>query len=122
MQNQSPNGWYGGPHGWYGGPHGGYGPMPGAYPPLAQALLWGLSNLFWIGLLATVIWSAVQAARMPDRRALAKAGREPSALELLRASYVLGQIDIYTFEEMLTPLLESEKFEQYSRLSPPTLL
>ncbi len=104
------------------GSHGWYGPPPGAYPPLAQLLFFGLSNLFWIGLLATVIWAAVQAARMPARRALAKAGEEPSALELLRRSYVLGHIDIYTFEEMLTPLLESEEFEQYSRLSPPTLL
>ena len=104
-------------HGWWSG-----GPPPGAFPPLAQALLWGVANLFWIGLFVTVIWAAVKAARMPDRRELASKAEDLSALELLRSSYVLGQIDVDTFEEMLVPVLESEEFERYHKLSPPTAL
>ncbi|MGO8948319.1 MAG: hypothetical protein ACLQUY_11800 [Ktedonobacterales bacterium] len=104
------------------GPGGYGGPPPGAYPPLAQVLLYGLANLFWIGLLAAVIWATVQAGRMPDRRALKSSAEDLSALELLRRSYVLGQIDVDTFSEMVMPLLETEEFEHYHKLSPPTPL
>ena len=105
-------------HSW---PPGAY-PPGGAYSPLVQVLLLGLQNLFWIGLLGTLIWAMVQAARMPDRRALSSADEQVSALELLRRSYVLGQIDVDTFGEMLVPILELEEFEHYHRLSPPTPL
>ena len=105
------------------GPYGSWGgPPPGVYPPFAQALMWGLTSLFWIGLLATVIWAAVQAARLPDRRALSMSAAQPSALELLRRSYILGHIDVDTFGEMLMPILESEEFMKYHQLSPPTPL
>jgi hypothetical protein len=46
-----------------------------------------------------------------NQRSLSAPDEEPSALELLRRRYILGQIDVETFEEMLVEVLELEEQE-----------
>ena len=99
------------------------GPSPWAPSPFAQLLYFGFSNLFWIGLLGILLWSAIRSLHYQDRASsLPRQAEEPSALELLRRRYVLGEIDVATFEEMLQELLESEHLERPYRTPPPSLL
>jgi hypothetical protein len=88
-----------------------YGPPPGAYSPLAQLIYLGLANLFWIGLLGTMVWAVLRSFHPLNQRSLSAPDEEPSALELLRRRYILGQIDVETFEEMLVEVLELEEQE-----------
>jgi hypothetical protein len=85
-----------------------YGPPPGAYSPLAQLLYLGLANLFWIGLFGMMVWAVIRSIPAWNQRSLS-APQEPSALERLRSRYILGQIDIDTFEEGLVEVLELEE-------------
>jgi len=94
-----------------------YGP-----PTIFQLIFWGLSNLFWIGLIGVLAWSALRSFRSQDRRSLGAPADEPSALEVLRRRYVVGEIDVSTFEEMLQELLESEEHERVYRIPPPNTL
>jgi hypothetical protein len=91
-------------------PYGAYGPGP--WSPVAQLIFLGLSNLFWVGLIGLVVWTAIQSFRSGDRTPLPSPVPEPSPLELLRRRYVMGEIDVVTFEEMLQQLLESEERER----------
>ncbi len=106
-------------------PPGGYqagGYQAGAYSPLVHLLFIGLANLFWIVLLGTLLWTALAPRRQNHGRVLSSSDEGLSSLEMLRRSYILGQIDVETFAEMLVPVLESEEFARYHRLSPPTAL
>jgi uncharacterized membrane protein len=99
----------------YFGPGPGFG--PGFYPgglPLLHTLQWlELStNLLWLALLSIIAWAAI---RWFIQRQRAAESRQPmiepnrlSALELLRRRYVLGEIDVMTFEVMLEHLVASE--------------
>jgi hypothetical protein len=98
----------------------GFGPW--APSPVAQLLYFGLSNLFWIGLVGILLWGAIRSLHYQDRASLPSQAEEPSAMELLRRRYVLGEIDVATFEEMLQELLESEHLERPYRIQPPSLL
>jgi uncharacterized membrane protein len=98
------------------------GPGPGIGSPVAQLLYMGLSDLFWIGLIGILVWAAIRSLHHQDRATLPSQAEEPSALELLRRRYVLGEIDVATFEEMLQHVLESELLEHPRRVQPPSLL
>jgi hypothetical protein len=99
-----------------------YGPGPGPWPPVVQLLYIGFSNLFWIGLFGILLWTAIRSLHYQDRSSLPSSAEEPSALELLRRRYVLGEIDVSTFEEMLQQVLESEQLERHHKVQPPSLL
>jgi hypothetical protein len=86
-----------------------YGPPSGPYPPLAQLIYLGLANLFWIGLFGMMVWAVLRSIPSLNQRSLSAPEEEPSALERLRRRYVLGQIDIDTFEEGLMEVLELEE-------------
>ena len=86
-----------------------YGPPPGAYSPLAQLIYLGLANLFWIGLFGMMVWAVIRSGLSWNQRSLSAPEEEPSALERLRRRYILGQIDINTFEEGLVEVLELEE-------------
>jgi hypothetical protein len=86
-----------------------HGPPPGMYPPLAQLLYLGLANLFWIGLFGVMIWAVLRSIPSLNQRSLSAPEEEPSALERLRRRYIVGQIDIETFEEGLVEMLELEE-------------
>lgn len=83
-------------------PHsGGFGhdPLMGTMLLLLPVALGGLVPLW---LIALARYREFQARRV---RVVA----EPSAVELLRRRYVLGEIDMLTFEEMLDELLATER-------------
>jgi hypothetical protein len=86
-----------------------HGPPPGAYSPLAQLIYLGLANPFWIGLFGMMIWAVLRSTLSLNQRSLSAPEEEPSALERLRRRYILGQIDIETFEEGLMEVLELEE-------------
>jgi hypothetical protein len=86
-----------------------YGLPPGAYSPLAGVLYLGLANLFWIGLFGMMVWAVIRSGLSWNQRSLSAPEEEPSALERLRRRYILGQIDIDTFEEGLVEVLELEE-------------
>jgi putative membrane protein len=62
-------------------------------------LLMTLSMLFWLGLLATLIWAIV---RWRTDRATARSASVdgPSALEILQRRYARGEIDADTLDQM----------------------
>jgi hypothetical protein len=85
------------------------GPPPGPYSPLAQLIYLGLANLFWIGFFGIMVWAALRSIFPLNQRSVSALEQEPSALERLRRRYILGQIDIGTFEEGLVEVLELEE-------------
>jgi uncharacterized membrane protein len=100
-------------------PYGGYGPGPyGGGPPSpgGQLIVFALSNIMWIGLIGLVLWTAMQSFRGTARTPLPRPARKPSPLELLRRRYIMGEIDVMTFEEQLQQLLESEERERIYKL------
>jgi hypothetical protein len=71
-------------------------------------------SLFWLAALTWLLWPWIR-SRLPVRARTAEPLRqeeEPASVELLRQRYVLGQIDAFTFEEMLDHLLISRAREQ----------
>lgn len=94
--------------------HGGYGGPPGGPPwsPFDQFVVTGLSALFWILLLCGITWAVLQYLRRAQAAQMPSLTDEPSAMELLRRRYVMGQLDVDTFEEMVTHLLASEQRER----------
>jgi hypothetical protein len=86
-----------------------YGPPLGPYSALAQLIYMGLANLFWIGLFGMMVWAVLRSIPSLNRRSLSAPEEEPSALERLRLRYILGQIDIDTFEVGLVEVLELEE-------------
>jgi uncharacterized membrane protein len=69
--------------------------------------------MFWVALVGLVAWLATRAAQPPERQVLQP--RTPSAIELLRQRYVLGEIDALTFEEMVERVMASEAAERTTR-------
>jgi hypothetical protein len=85
-----------------------------ALPAWATVLLYALSIVPWIVVPALLIWAAGRWLALPRPTAEndpALAPATPSAVELLRRRYVLGEIDALTFEQMLGRLLHSEEAE-----------
>jgi uncharacterized membrane protein len=89
---------------------------PGAYPGAGLAgptLVLAAMTLFWLAALTWVLWPWIQSRlRGGTPPAQPAAEPEPTAVELLRQRYVLGQIDAFTFEEMLDHLLGSQVRER----------
>jgi hypothetical protein len=86
-----------------------HGQPPGPYSLLAQLIYLGLTNLFWIGLFGMMVWAVLRSTLSVNQRSFSAPEEEPSALERLRRRYILGQIDIETFEEGLVEVLELEE-------------
>ena len=83
----------------------------------------GMAVVLWVAMLSLVLWAAYQwalaaaGARHPQP---ATAPREPSAVELLRRRYVLGDIDAVEFEDMLERIVASEvSFEVAQQMLEP---
>lgn len=93
-------------HGFYGGPHW----------SLFERLLMGglslLSILFWLAVLGAIAWAVLRVVRQRRAAPPITYANEPSALELLRRRYALGEIDVETFEAMTVQLLVSEERER----------
>jgi uncharacterized membrane protein len=90
-------------HGFYAGPH---------WPLFERLLVGGLSILFWLVVLGAVVWGVLRFARRRNIAPPVDFAYEPSALELLRRRYALGEIDVETFEAMTMQLLASEERER----------
>jgi putative membrane protein len=74
---------------WYGY---GWGPM----------LLMLLSMLFWVAVIALVVWALIRWAgpRAPGGGTSPSGPAGPSAMEILRQRYARGEIDTATFDHM----------------------
>lgn len=80
--------------------------------PLWLPLALFAANLLWpfvIGLLALAV---MRALGQPKPERVEPPPREPTAMELLRERYVLGDIDALTFEDMVYHVLQSERIER----------
>lgn len=86
-----------------GGPGGGHDPL---------LMLLGL--LLWLVIPAVIAYAVTRVARHREP-ALASVESQVTAAELLRRRYVLGDISLVTFEEMLENLLISESREEQMR-------
>lgn len=75
-------------------------------------LSWGLSNLVWLAVLGLIVWAAVRYFQRAYPQASILPPPAPSALELLRQRYVLGEIDLETFETMTRHVIASEEHER----------
>ena len=72
-----------------------------------------ISMLFWLALMGFLIWSVYQLANRQAPRVQQPARPAgPSAMELLRQRYVMGDIDATTFEEMVERVMASEAWER----------
>ena len=69
-----------------------------------------IGTLFWLALMGFLIWSLYQLANRQPPRVQRPAA--PSAMELLRQRYVMGDIDAMTFEEMVERVMASEAWER----------
>lgn len=83
-------------------------------------LLLGVSRLFWIALLAVLVWSVI---RWFTTRATPLTSyppmtppTQPAALEVLRQRYARGEIDATTFEQMREHLEASYRQSQQHHL------
>jgi hypothetical protein len=75
-------------------------------------LLYGLSILPWLIVPGLLVWAAVKwMALQQPRIEPAVEPAAPSAAEMLRRRYVLGEIDAVAFEAMLERVLYSEARE-----------
>lgn len=94
--------------GFYAGPH---------WPLWERLLLGGLSTLFWLAILGALAWAVVRFVRQRNAaRPPVAFANEPSAMELVRRRYALGEIDVATFEAMTVQLLASEEQERTANL------
>ena len=68
------------------------------------AMLWmGASALFWLAVIALVIWLVWLLVRWLDRRGSVQRNQsssEPTALEILRDRYARGEIDADAYQRM----------------------
>jgi uncharacterized membrane protein len=92
--------WYGPP---YAGPH---------WSPFGQFMAASFAALFWLLVLGVITWAVVRYLQRAQGARMPALSEEPSAMELLRKRYVLGQLDVDAFEEMVTHLLASEQRER----------
>ncbi len=91
-------------HGFYAGPH---------WPLFERLLMGGLSTLFWLAVLGALAWAVLRFVRRREAaRPPVAFENEPSAIELVRRRYALGEIDVETFEAMTVQLLASEERER----------
>ena len=92
------------------------GPYPGPYPGAGIAgptLALAAMTLFWLAALTWLLWPWIRSRlRGGAQPAEPAADPEPSAVEILRQRYVLGQIDAFTFEDMLDHILVSQVRER----------
>jgi hypothetical protein len=87
-------------------------------PAWATVLLYGLSILPWLIVPGLLVWAAVKwMALQQPRPEPAVELSAPSAAEMLRRRYVLGEIDAMTFEAMLERVLYSEAREASAQRS-----
>lgn len=95
--------------------------MWGYYGPNAAWMGWGmaLSMLFWVALLAVIIWGILRIARSASARDRSAFPAPPtdSAEEILRQRYARGEIDASTFEAMRERLRTTA--QQAQQLSAP---
>ncbi|HLJ81864.1 MAG TPA: hypothetical protein VKT52_10285 [Ktedonobacterales bacterium] len=95
--------------------HGPYGGPP--WSPFDHFVAAGLSALFWLVVLVGITWAVMHYLRWAQAAQTPAISEEPSAMELLRRRYVMGQLDVDSFEEMVTHLLASEERER--AFAPP---
>jgi hypothetical protein len=69
-----------------------------------------LSLLFWLALLGLAVWAFTRLTT-PTQTPTVESG-PPTAMDLLRQRYVLGEIDATTFEEMVERVMASEAWER----------
>lgn len=90
-----------------------HGPSDGPFwSPFGHFLAFDLSALLWLLLLGGIIWAVLHLMRRVQPAQAPSSSAEPSALEILRRRYALGQIDHAAFEEMTSHLLASEERDQ----------
>ncbi|MGZ3673773.1 MAG: SHOCT domain-containing protein [Ktedonobacterales bacterium] len=98
-------------HGFYAGPH---------WSLLERLFMGGLFTLFWLAVLGAVVWGVVRYVRRRNAAPPVAFADEPSAMELVRRRYALGDIDVETFEAMTVQLLASEERERRFTPQGPT--
>ncbi len=76
-------------------------------------LIMALSVLFWVALIALVIWAFT---RWQGDRASSSSVARPSAAEILRQRYARGEIDTATYEEMRRHLEPADEPEEELRI------
>ena len=69
----------------------------------------GFSTLFWLALLGMLVWAASRYLGRRQSEPVPVVDDEPSAVELLRRRYVMGEIDVETFDAMLHHLMVTER-------------
>lgn len=69
----------------------------------------GFSTFFWLALLGVLIWAATRYLGRRQSEPVPVVDAEPSAVELLRRRYVMGEIDVETFDAMLHHLMVTER-------------
>ncbi len=89
--------------GFYAGPH---------WSLLERLLVGGLFTLFWLAVIAALAWAALRFLSRRNAAPPIAYAAEPSALELARRRYALGEINVETFEAMTAQLLASEERER----------
>jgi putative membrane protein len=70
------------------------------------ALVMALSMLFWVGLLALILWAIVRAFQ---GRGPINQHQVPSAIDTLQQRYARGEIDAKTYDEMLSRLTSGSR-------------
>lgn len=96
-------------------PDGRFGDFGGGPSPWFGLLFFGLQSLFWLALIGAAIWGlarAFGARRLNAAPQMMAEIADPSAVELLRRRYVMGEIDADTFEAMMERVLASEERER----------
>jgi hypothetical protein len=96
--------------------HGQFGYGPYGDPPAHQLFVSGMPMLFWLAFIGLVVWGATIYFHQRRARRQLATQEAPSAIELLRRRYVIGQIDLVTFEEMVYHVLESEQRERLHQM------
>jgi uncharacterized membrane protein len=69
----------------------------------------GFSTFFWLALLGVLVWAASRYLGRRQSEPVPVVDAEPSAVELLRRRYVMGEIDVETFDAMLHHLMVTER-------------
>ncbi len=65
----------------------------------------GFGWIFWIAILAVIIWAVIRLANASQNRDVYPGGRSEDALEVLKRRYANGEISREEFERMKRDLL-----------------
>src|SRR5260370_34762683 len=65
----------------------------------------GFSTLFWLALLGVLVWAASRYLGRRQSEPVPVVDAEPSAVQLLRHRYVMGEIDVETLDAKLHHLM-----------------